>query len=60
MGVGIPVYTGQIHYHINHITAQLVALHINRRTVRGDIDLRDNIEEEGFLDTRILKRGELQ
>lgn len=45
-----PVYAGDVDDNVDHIAAQLVGLHVHRRAVGGDVDLTDNIEEEGLLD----------
>lgn len=34
----VPIYTGHVNNNINHITAQLVTLHIYRGTIGGDIN----------------------
>ena len=44
----LPVYARHIYDDINHVAAELVALHIDRRRVSGDVDLWEYIEEERF------------
>ena len=51
-----PVYAGDVDDEVDHITAELVGLHVDRRAVGGDVDLAHNIEQERFLDSRILKQ----
>ncbi len=51
-----PVNTWDVNDDIDHITAELVWLHVHWRAVRGDVDLTDHIEQERFLNPRILKR----
>ncbi len=67
---GLPIYTGDINDHINHITAQLIGLHVHWRTVQnhmnthtvtcglpvsGNVDLADHVKQESFLNTRVLQ-----
>lgn len=49
MRANSPVDTGDINDHVDHVTAQLVRLHVHRRAVGGDVDLTDHIEQEGLL-----------
>eukprot|EP00962_Isochrysis_galbana_P004090 scaffold1141_cov128-Isochrysis_galbana.AAC.11 len=37
---------------VDHVCAQLVRLHVHQRGVGRDVDLRDDVEEEGLLDAR--------
>lgn len=46
----LPVDTGDVNDHIDHIAAQFIGLHVYRRAVCGDVDLTDNIKQEGLLD----------
>lgn len=32
MGLGLPIYAGDINHNINHITAEFIGLHVNWRT----------------------------
>ena len=47
-----PVDAGDVDEHVNQLRADLVVLHFDGRLVRGDVDLRDDIEQEGLLDLR--------
>ncbi len=44
----LPIDGRDINCNIDHVTAQLVRSHVNRRCVRRDIDLAGNIEQERF------------
>lgn len=46
----LPVDAGDVDDHIDHVAAQFVGLHVYRRAVGGDVDLTDNIKQEGLLD----------
>lgn len=50
----LPIDTGDVDDHIDHIAAQFVGLHVYRRTVCGDVDLADNIKQKGLLYPWIL------
>ena len=46
----ISIDARDIYQNINQLWAYFVVFHVDWGGIRGDIDLRDNIEEEGFLD----------
>lgn len=52
----LPVYTGDIYHYINHVTAQLIWLHVHRRTVCCNVDFADDIEEKSFFNAWILQK----
>lgn len=52
----LPIYTGNIYHYINHVAAQLIWLHVHRRTVCCDVDFADYIEEKSFFNAWILQK----
>lgn len=52
----LPIYTGNIYHYINHVTAQLVRLHVHRGTVCCNVDFADYIEEKSFFNAWILQK----
>lgn len=48
---GSPIDAGDVDDHINHVTAQLIGLHVHWAAVGGDVNLTDHIEQEGLLNT---------
>lgn len=50
-----PIDAGNIDDDVNHVTAQLVRLHVHRTAVRGDVDLTDHVEQERLFNPRILQ-----
>ncbi len=44
-----PVYARDVHHYVDHVAAQLVALHVYRAGVGGNIDLGEDVEEEDLL-----------
>lgn len=54
----LPINARHVHDDINHITAQLIALHVHWGTVCGDVDLAHHIKQECFLYPRILKQNQ--
>ena len=53
--VHLPVYAWHVDDDIYHVTAQLVALHVDGGAVSRDVDLTDNVKQKRLLDPRILK-----
>lgn len=51
----LPIDAGDVNHHINHVTAQLIRLHVNWTAVRSNVNLTDHIKHEGLLDIWILK-----
>lgn len=51
----LPIDAGYVQDNVNHVTAQLVALDVNRVRVRCDVNLWDNIKEKGFVNQRVLE-----
>lgn len=51
----LPIYTGNIYHHIDHVTAQLIRLHVHRGTVCCNVDFADYIEEKSFFNAWILR-----
>ncbi len=43
-----------VYHNIDHVATQLVALHVNRRRVSGDVDLGYHVEKEGLFNARVL------
>lgn len=52
----LPIYTGNIYHYINHVTAQLIGLHVHRGTVCCNVDFADYVEEESFFNAWILQK----
>lgn len=50
-----PVNAGDVNDNIYHVTAEFVGLHVDRGAVCGDVNLANNIEQEGFLNPRVLE-----
>ena len=46
--MNVPVYAWDIDDDVDHVAAELVALHVDGRRVRGDVDLGEDVEEESF------------
>ncbi len=44
-----PVYARDVYHYVDHVAAQLVALHVYRAGVGGNIDLGEDVEEEDLL-----------
>lgn len=55
MQENIPVYARNVHHDVDHVAAQLVALHVNRRRVGCDVDFGYDVEKERLLDPRVLR-----
>lgn len=53
--IGLPIDAGDVNDHIDHVAAQFICLHVHWTAVCGDVNLTDHIEQEGLLDTRVLK-----
>ena len=53
-----PVDAGDVDDHIDHVTAQLVGLHVHWAAIRCYVDLADHVKEEGLLDARVLRERE--
>ena len=52
----LPVNARDVDDDVDHVAAQLVALHVDRRGVRRDVDLGHDVEEEGLLNPCFLKK----
>lgn len=52
---GLPIDAGDVNDHINHVTAQFICLHVHWTAVCCNVNLTDHIEQEGLLNTRVLK-----
>lgn len=52
----LPIYTGNIYHYINHVTAQLIWLHVHRGTVCCNVDFADYIEEKSFFNAWVLQK----
>lgn len=52
----LPIYTGNIYHYINHVTAQLIRLHVHRGAVCCNVDFADYIEEKSFFNAWILQK----
>lgn len=51
----LPIDAGDIYNHVDHVTAQLIRLHVHRTTVCGDVDLTDHVEQKGLLYAGVLR-----
>lgn len=54
----LPIDAGDIYNHIDHVTAQLIRLHVHRTAVCGDVDLTDHVKQKGLLYARVLRMEE--
>ncbi|CAN7981780.1 unnamed protein product, partial [Ixodes pacificus] len=52
----IPINAGNVHDDVDHVAAQLVRLHVDRRVVRGNVHLGHHVKQECFVDARVLWR----
>lgn len=43
-----PIDAGDVDDHVDHITAQLVGLHVYGRAVGGDVDLAHHVKQKGL------------
>ena len=50
----LPVYAADVDHQVDHVAAELVALHVHRRGVGGDVDLGHDVEQESFLGIGVL------
>ena len=51
--MNVPVYAWDIDNDVDHVTAEFVALHVDGRRVRGDVDLGEDVEKESFFGVRV-------
>ena len=49
----LPIYAGNVDDDIDHVAAEFVALHVDGRRVGGDVDLGEDVEEEGLFGVRV-------
>lgn len=56
--IHLPVNRRQIDNHVDHIATHFVVLHVDWRTVRRNVDFRNNVEEKRFFNSRVLKKKE--
>lgn len=52
---GLPIDAGDVDDHVDHVTTQFVRLHVHWTAVCGNVNLTDHVEQEGLLNTRVLK-----
>lgn len=52
----LPVDAGDVDDHVDHVAAQLVCGHVHGTAVCGNVNLTNHVEQEGLLDTRILRK----
>lgn len=51
-----PVDAGHVEDDVDHVTAQFVGLHVHRGAVCGDVNLADDVKQEGLLDPGVLQK----
>lgn len=51
----LPVDAGDVDDHVDHVAAQFVRGHVHGAAVCGDVNLAHHVEQEGLLNTRILR-----
>lgn len=44
-----PIDAGDVNDHVDHVAAQFIRLHVDRRAVCGDVDLTHHIKQKGLL-----------
>ena len=52
----LPINTRNVDNHIDHVTAELIGLHIHGGTISCNVNLTDHIKEKCLFNSRILKQ----